>query len=274
MDSDAQKRSGPLPDVQAERTPEASAPLRRVGVREVRRPLRALGASTVATIELGVSLAAEDRGAHMSRFAEALEDLGELTPETLRAFLGDLRGRMGAAEAEARFAFPLFLPREAPVSGARGLLDVDVALLGAEGRGVEAARVDRSGEVSVASLCPCSRAGSDYGAHNQRGRVRMDVTLRHAAIPEVSELVAIAERNASAPVYPALKREDERVVTMAAYDRPAFVEDMVRGVARELREDPRIAGFTVRVVNAESIHPHDVFAEVVFSEGRFRGAER
>ncbi|MEO0321515.1 MAG: GTP cyclohydrolase FolE2 [Myxococcota bacterium] len=267
MDSDASTRPGPLPDVQAGRAQAASAPLRRVGVRDVRRPVEAFGASTVARIELGISLAAEARGAHMSRFAEALEALGPLTPGALAEFLGDLQRRLEATEAEARFSFPLFLPRHAPVSGARGLLDVDAELFGV--RGAERTQLGLAVEVSVASLCPCSRAVSDYGAHNQRGRVRMEVTLRGDAAPEVAELVAIAERHASAPVYPALKREDERAVTMAAYDHPAFVEDMVRGVARELREDPRLAGFRVRVVNAESIHPHDVFAEVVFREGRF-----
>ena len=49
----------------------------------------------------------------------------------------------------------------------------------------------------------------------------------------IEELVDIAERSASAPVYPLLKRADERHVTMQAYDNPVFVEDMVRNVARD-----------------------------------------
>ncbi|MEM9997657.1 MAG: GTP cyclohydrolase, FolE2/MptA family [Bacteroidota bacterium] len=49
---------------------------------------------------------------------------------------------------------------------------------------------------------------------------------------------------------------------MAAYDNPAFVEDILRNVAVRLREDPRIAWFDVGVTNFESIHNHNAFARV------------
>ena len=76
------------------------------------------------------------------------------------------------------------------------------------------------------------------------------------------ELVEIAERSASAPVYPLLKREDERHVTMQAYDNPVFVEDIVRNVALRLQEDARVAWFEVHTVNHESIHNHSAFARL------------
>jgi GTP cyclohydrolase I len=78
----------------------------------------------------------------------------------------------------------------------------------------------------------------------------------------IEDLIDLAERSASAPVYPLLKRPDERHVTMQAYDNPAFVEDIVRNVAAELREDPRVAWFRAHVVNHESIHNHSAFARV------------
>ena len=78
----------------------------------------------------------------------------------------------------------------------------------------------------------------------------------------IEELVDLAERSASAPVYPLLKRPDERHVTMLAYDNPAFVEDMVRSVAGGLRTDPRVAWFAVEATNDESIHNHAAFAKV------------
>ena len=71
-----------------------------------------------------------------------------------------------------------------------------------------------------------------------------------------------AERSASAPVYPILKRTDERHVTMQAYDNPVFVEDVVRNAAGFLKEDERITWFEVRAVNHESIHNHSAFAVV------------
>ena len=74
------------------------------------------------------------------------------------------------------------------------------------------------------------------------------------------ELVEAAERSASSPIYPLLKRTDERYVTMQAYDNPVFVEDVVRNVANLLRLDERITWFEVRVTNHESIHNHAAFA--------------
>jgi GTP cyclohydrolase I len=108
---------------------------------------------------------------------------------------------------------------------------------------------------------------SDYGAHNQRGYVTMSVRMNRDAqgswdMVWIEELIAVAEKSASAPIYPLLKRTDERFVTMQAYDNPVFVEDVVRNVAALLRDDPRIAWFEVRTVNHESIHNHSAFAVV------------
>ncbi len=121
--------------------------------------------------------------------------------------------------------------------------------------------------VPVCALCPCSKKISDYGAHNQRGYVTIDVWPIRAdndlPVPYwIEELIEIAESSASAPVFPLLKRPDERYVTMQAYDNPAFVEDIVRAAAAKLKNDPRIARFCVRAENNESIHSHNVFASI------------
>ena len=78
-------------------------------------------------------------------------------------------------------------------------------------------------------------------------------------------------KSASAPIYPLLKRVDERHVTMQAYDNPVFVEDVVRNVASRLRDDERIASFEVRAVNLESIHNHSAFAVVTHPPGEWKG---
>ena len=205
----------------------------------------------------------------MSRFLLALEPHREaLGLERMPALLRELRERMDAEAAEVDLRFPVFRRKAAPVSGESGWMDYEGRLVGrvdAEGLVVRAGAV-----VAVASLCPCSKAISDYGAHMQRGHVHLDVTPRRgesgafAPLP-FDDLVAVAERHASAPLYPVLKRPDERHVTMQAYDTPAFVEDMARGIAADLREDPRVEAFTVRVVNQESIHQHDAFAETSWS---------
>jgi GTP cyclohydrolase I len=126
--------------------------------------------------------------------------------------------------------------------------------------------------VPVTSLCPCSKAISDYGAHNQRGEITIEVRSRGAdsgapALVWIEELIAVAEASASSPVYALLKRDDERHVTMQAYDNPVFVEDIVRNVAAKLQEDERLIWFHVHAVNHESIHNHGAFAEIEWARG-------
>ena len=59
-----------------------------------------------------------------------------------------------------------------------------------------------------------------------------------------------------------LKRVDEKYVTERAYERPRFVEDLVRGIASRLQGDARFAGFRVAAENFESIHNHSAYAEI------------
>ena len=78
----------------------------------------------------------------------------------------------------------------------------------------------------------------------------------------IEEIVELAEQAGSCPVYPVLKRPDERHVTMQAFDNPVFIEDMVSDVAVRLDQDHRVAAYRVEAQNQESIHNHDAFAEL------------
>lgn len=57
---------------------------------------------------------------------------------------------------------------------------------------------------------------------------------------------------------PLVKRADERVLTMQAYDSPVFVEDMARAVSVSCRD--RGLRHAVNIRNLESIHSHDAVA--------------
>jgi GTP cyclohydrolase IB len=221
---------------------------------------------TVATLKLSVALPDHFKGTHMSRFIEALnEHRGEITFRTLPQLVADLRQRLSAPSADVEVRFPYFVEKLAPVSKAPGLMDFDCWF---RATGTDTSRSFTMGvKVPVTSLCPCSKSISDYGAHNQRGYISFDVRPTTEADGSVTliwleELISIAEQAASCPVYPLLKRQDERHVTMQAYDKPAFVEDMVRDCAVALRNDSRVDWFRVNVENHESIHNHAAFAEV------------
>jgi GTP cyclohydrolase I len=245
-----------------------------VGVSELRYPIVVLDRErqtqqTVARISMSVSLPHHFKGTHMSRFIEVLNrHRGEVTVRTLPAMLAELRDRLQAESARIELTFPYFLERAAPASGARAFMDYDCTFVAlADGKEEDFVLGVR---VPVTNLCPCSKAISDYGAHNQRGYVTVEVRCARPdggtpAFIWIEELIDLAERSAFAPVYPLLKRPDERHVTMQAYDNPAFVEDIVRNVAADLREDPRVAWFRVHVVNHESIHNHSALARSEWS---------
>ncbi len=257
-----------LPDVH-ETGDARGVALDEVGVAGLSLPITVLGPdggrqATVADAELSVALAAEVRGTHMSRFVEeAASALGPITPGTVFQLAHGLRKPLDAPASRVQLRFPLFVDRAAPASGLSAPHRYEAHLLATAGP--SDGRVFVGVRAAVTSLCPCSREISDYGAHSQRGHVEVEVEapgwLQGEGIwPQ--ELFAYADEAGSAPIHPLLKRSDERVVTMQAYDRPAFVEDIARDVVVALQTDERCAAWSVSVVNQESIHDHQAVARV------------
>lgn len=255
-----------LRDVQRESDERAIA-IEQVGVTDLRYPITvldrgALSQRTIANLTLSVGLPHDTKGTHMSRFIEVLErHRGEITVRTLPTLLNDLQATLEAETAQIEVRFPYFMTRVAPVSDSEALMDYQCSFI-AESIAGELDFV-LGVDVPVSSLCPCSKAISDYGAHNQRGILRIEI--RSSEIVWIEEIVEIAEASASTPVYALLKPEDERHLTMQAYDNPVFVEDMVRNVAVRLKADERIRWFRIRAKNQESIHNHSTFAQMTWA---------
>ena len=256
-----------LPDVQG-RADRRGLAIQQVGVKAVRHPLRLRTADgvqgTVAVLDMFVALPAEQKGTHMSRFLEVLQAETEpLDSASLQALLARMLLRLDAEAGEIVVRAPMFRTKAAPVSGIPSLMDYDVVL--------GARRVDGRDEawlevaVAATSLCPCSKAISRYGAHNQRSRITIEAALATGARMLPDDLIAAAEAAASCEVYGLLKRDDERYVTERAYENPKFVEDLVRDVAVTLKGEPRLAWFAVASENFESIHNHSAYARL---EGR------
>ncbi|MEL6821113.1 MAG: GTP cyclohydrolase FolE2 [Calditrichota bacterium] len=268
MIRDTKQNGNTMEDVQ-NRSDSRGIDINQVGVSDLRYPIVILDRanekqSTVARVSMSVSLPHDFKGTHMSRFVEVLnEHRGDLTMWTLPNIVQKLRERLDAESAHVEIHFVYFIEKEAPVSNARSLMDYEGTFIG-RSSGEEDEFILRV-KIPVTSLCPCSKEISDYGAHNQRGEVEIEVKGEVDGKPEmiwIEEVVEIAEAAASAPVYALLKRPDERFVTMQAFENPAFVEDIVRGVAQRLKDDSRIVRFRVKATNYESIHNHNAFAIV------------
>jgi len=254
-----------IPDVHSHPDARALA-IDRVGIRSLRYPIRfadgdAPAQPTVASCSVSVALAGDQKGTHMSRLVAMIDELREpLSLASLPALLDSLLARLEAASAAIEIEFPWFRRKAAPITRVESMMDYAAKLVAeaSDGKRVLSVTV----VVPVMSLCPSSKAISDYGAHNQRSHLTLCVRPRDPAGLTLEELVTIAEEEASCELYGILKRADEKYVTERAYDRPRFVEDLVRGIAARLMGDPRFEGFRIEAENFESIHNHSAYARI------------
>ena len=299
------------PDVQAQR-PNVEIGLSRVGVTGVEKVIRIrhAGAEQLfsARIECFVDLGSEQKGAHMSRFEEVVnEAIGEVIlgesgfrAEQLARRIAELvRSRQRARRAEVTIAARYPEHRLAPVSGINTqeiytLFGVAVAsergtrrLVGVAAQGMTACpcaqqlvaadastRLEEEGfsESEIERIL----AAVPVATHNQRGlgTLHVGVTETEPLEIDAATLLRIVEGSMSSEIYELMKRSDEAAVVTRAHARPRFVEDCVRemigGVIKELPELPDDAFVSARQENLETIHQHNVLAERQGTLGELR----
>ncbi len=288
----------PETDVQAS-LPTLRVSLSRVGVTGVEKVIRIGEDLFSARLECFVDLGPRQKGAHMSRFEEVVNDsIGEVVlgesafrAEHLAQRIAELvRERQDALRAEVTIAARYPEHKAAPVSG---IQTQEIYTL--YGTAVASAQGTRR-MVGVAAqgmtACPCAqqlvagaareRLSTDgftddeierifdhvpVATHNQRG-----LGTLHVGVDEGSELeldakalVAIVEESMSSEIYELMKRSDEGSVVEKAHRRPRFVEDcvreMIRGVIDGLPDLGDATFVSARQENLETIHQHNVVAE-------------
>jgi len=249
-----------MKDIQNEKDVR-NIPLKRVGVSDILYPVRVMDRAngtqkTIARINMFVDLPKEFRGTHMSRFIEVLnKHRCEMSIKNIENVLNDIKSSLNAAESHIEVRFPYFLLKKAPVSHIESFMNYECAFIASKRE-----KMDFILEVNtpVHTLCPCSKAISKYGAHNQRGIITVRVRMKK--LVWIEEIIEISEQAASAPLYSLLKRPDEKYITEKAYNKPRFVEDVVRNVSLSLDKDERITYYAVEAKNFESIHNHNAYA--------------
>ena len=255
------KSRQPLHDKQNERD-HRELRIDKVGVRNLRFPIQILDKArslqnTIATIGMFVDLPKEFKGTHMSRFLEVLNAHGCIVHvDNIPDILHAMQRKLNSATAHLEMEFPFFLTKKAPVSGQESVMDY-TARFDATACGQELDFI-LTVKAGVTTLCPCSKAISQYGAHNQRGQVTVAIRSRHPVW--IEDLIALVESCASSELFSLLKRQDEKAVTERAYDNPVFVEDLVRNVALKLNAHPDVTWYKVEAENHESIHNHNAYA--------------
>jgi GTP cyclohydrolase I len=262
-----------LTDVQGSRDVRGVA-IQQVGVKEVMVPIQLLQKngrvqSVSANCRLSVGLSPEFKGTHLSRFVIQLSEWsrGKVLSLNFREFLAETIERLEVESAQTEIRFRYFVDKKAPVSGLSAPMAYECTFEGdysrsGDGR-EETYQLVLGLAVPIATLCPCSKAISKYGAHNQRAEIRVRVRIDSESdhrIVWIEDLVKALEECGSCQVYPLVKREDEKFMTEQAYENPRFVEDVIREVILLLRDYPGICGFSVAVEAMESIHGHNAWA--------------
>lgn len=258
-----------MADIQSSRD-ERALPIEQVGIRGLRHPLvirtKAGDMPAVGHFEMDVALPANVKGTHMSRFIALLQaQKNPIDSASVVAMVREMLPLLNATEGRIQFTYTHFVKKAAPVSGVESLMDYEVTWMAKAKQNASGAidvELNLRALVPVMSLCPCSKEISEYGAHNQRSHVTMSVVLDSETKMTVEDLVTAAESQASSELWGLLKRPDEKWVTERAYDNPKFVEDLVRDVAGQLKDDQRILSLVVEAENFESIHNHSAYAKI------------
>lgn len=256
-------RAAGMPDVQSSSDVRNIA-IDRVGVKDVTFPIRLRAPdggeqTTVAKINMYVALPHYQKGTHMSRFLEVLNQhtCEPIKPDEIPGLTRAICERLNAQTAHFEARFTYFITKPAPVTGHPGLMDYEVTF---ECTSNGATDFVMGVAAPATSLCPCSKEISAHGAHNQRCRI--EAKVRFEGNLWIEELVSLLEAAASCPVFAVLKRPDEKWVTERAYENPKFVEDIVRDLALGLERERRITWYSINSENFESIHNHNAFASL------------
>lgn len=239
--------------------------IQRVGVKNVEIPLNIIQKDSnqqmvTANVTLTVDLPSQFKGTHMSRFIEVLNDWRnkKLLSIDIEGCLKETIQRLNASNAYLKIEFKYFIEKSSPVTKHVAPMGYNCVFEGVliDGKYDFFLTVN----VPITTLCPCSKEISEYGAHNQRAAVRVKVSYDPDQIIWIEDLVKTIESIGSSPVYPVLKRDDEKYVTEKAYNNPKFVEDVIRDLVNELRKHNLIRWYEVECEAFESIHNHSAWA--------------
>ena len=157
-------------------------PLKKVGVRNVEYPVAVLDKkhkvqNTTATVDLFVNLPHHFKGTHMSRFIEVFHKYREdISINHFMEMLEEIRIKLEAEKSFGNISFPYYMEKEAPVSHSKGIIKYTCTYEAEVSESEKKFYLEV--KVPVTTLCPCSKAISEYGAHNQRGTVTVKILYR------------------------------------------------------------------------------------------------
>ena len=248
-------------DIAGATTPKHKLSISNVGVKDIVYPITTdAGNNSTAKFSMAVNLDKTSRGTHMSRFINILQSqVWQLSFKSLHEMHSLITEQFSCNASSIKSEFMFLRTKSAPVSKIESISNYEIKYLSCKNNNTILQVMEIV--VPVTTLCPCSKAISEYGAHSQRTNIKVSLQLNDDI--DIDNLINDIEQCGSAQLYSLLKREDEKYVTEHAYDNPMFVEDSVREVANLLINHKEIEEYCVVVESIESIHNHSAVARIV-----------
>ncbi|MDI6888333.1 MAG: GTP cyclohydrolase MptA [Methanocellales archaeon] len=299
---DAQAR---YPDVQIDLTRVGVTNVKKLVevAREGKRPV-----ILISTFDVFVDLPSDRKGANLSRNFEAIDEvleeaiaapvyeIEELCSEVARRLLNR---HEYASKAEVRMRSEYIVKHQTPKTKTKCQEVVNIFAGAVATRAEEDIRKTVGVEVVGMTACPCvqeimrEKAKSELqklnvpektintfldkipmATHNQRGKGSISIEVHDEHDVRMEKLIDMIKNSMSSQIYELLKRPDEVFVTEMAHKNPKFAEDCVRLMAQMIVQTfpdiPDDSIVTIKQVNEESIHQHDVFAERIATMGELR----
>ena len=260
----------------------------------------------ISTFDVFIDLPSDLKGANLSRNLEAIDDVIEkLTSKPVNRvedlcseIVDELLKRHEYAEmAEIQMKAELIVRKKTPVTKQKTDEVVNITCEVMKHRnGSE--KVFVGVEVLGITACPCGQEliksrvrevlkglvdreklesvlnAIPLPTHNQRGRAIVKIEVRGDFSPRIEDLITVAKGSMSFETFELLKREDELEVIWRMHRNPKFVEDCVRAMAKGVVETFKNAPDDVLIYlkqeNEESIHQHNVIAEIFTTIGELR----
>ncbi len=278
---------------------DASYKLTRVGVRNVRKPVlvkreglgRTLNNTLSCSMDIFVDLPADQKGSHMSRNVEVINEVVEESIRNPVTAIEDMAADICrkllehheyAQNAEVHITAEYYKPNKTP----QGRDTFEIYTLLAGGTIVRGGPVTKMVGARVVGMtaCPCAQqtvtemlgysGEMPVMSHNQRNVCTLQVTMPENVCIEAEDLIDLVEDSFSSPTFELLKRPDEGQVVINAHRNTKFVEDVVRGVLQrfvtKFADLPDDMAVDVQSDSEESIHKHDAYAQRVATLGELR----
>ncbi len=249
-----------ITDVQNQR-PENEIELEKVGIEglrklvSVKRPEATY--QVIVTINSYITLPANLRGVHMSRFIESVEEIPNvaISIEGLAEQISQSAFKKHGFECQSEVFGELAYFRVRP----GGEKENSIAQMFAR-YSTKTKKKTAGISVNGALACPCSKEMCNGLTHNQRGTIRVEMDFTDNNI-ELLDIIEICNQSFSAPTFSLLKRPEEKKIVERMHENARFVEDVTRKCVQLLGENYSGKYCTVKCVSMESIHDHNVCSE-------------